>query len=219
MNTTNTNRSAQRCLALLRAFRGSAGKTLSELSREVGLPHPTVIRFLNTLSQEGYVRKENTVWTLTPQVLELGFAAMESMGVTEAVQDILQRLAVSCSGTANLGEQMGDHIVIIGRAIAAAEMRKLIIMNLRVGSTLPADSALYGALAVAEDQWCIAQYPQGNHVSVAIPVKHETSRALTLGLSMSLADYPTSRIVDEAVPLLQDARKQIEAIFRMSAAF
>lgn len=215
MNKLEGNRSVQRCLALLRAFRNGPSLTLTELSRSVDLSHSTVIRFLNTLEREGYVRKDNLAWSLTPQMLELGFAALESMGVTESVQQTLQRLADECSGTANLGEKNGDHITIIGRATAAAERRKLLIMNLRVGSSLPATSALYSALSMKSDEWSIVEYPKGDHISVAIPVIVSNTRALTLGVSMSLTDYPLSRIENEVLPFLKKERLYIEGVLRL----
>jgi DNA-binding IclR family transcriptional regulator len=216
MNENNGIRSVQRCLAILRCFKGGHARTLAELSRAVDLSHSTVIRFLSTLEQEGYVRKEGSLWLLTPQMLELGFAALESMGVTESVQQALQRLADHCSGTANLGEKNNDRVTIIGRATAAAERRKLIIMNLQIGSSLPSTSALYSALAVAHDDWQVAYYRDANHVSIAIPVHTETSRALALGVSLSMTDYPLEKIEHEVLELLRQERLYIERLLRLA---
>ncbi len=217
MNNSNNNRSVQRCLSLLKAFRHGSGKTLTELSRSVDLPHSTVLRFLHTLAEEGYVKKDDTRWRLTPQMLELGFAAIESMGVTDAVQEALQTLANFCSGTANLGAAAGDHVTILSRAVAAEERRKLIIMNLRVGSTLPSDSALYTALTVGRDQWTTAQYPAGNHISVAVPITTHSENTMTLGVSMSLADFPQARIEHDIIPMLRKSRDTIEPLLRLGA--
>src|SRR3546814_308931 len=123
----NDNRSVQRCLAVLRSFRGGPGQSLTALSRSVDLPHSTVLRLLNTLQSEGYVRKEGTLWSLTPQLLEIGFAALANTGVNDLIQASLQALADSCSGTVNVGEKSKDEAIIIARASSESERSKILV--------------------------------------------------------------------------------------------
>src|SRR3546814_17487025 len=101
----NDNRSVQRCLAVLRSFRGGPGQSLTALSRSVDLPHSTVLRLLNTLQSEGYVRKDSTLWSLTPQWLESGFAALANTGVKALMQASFHPLATSAARTVPIREK------------------------------------------------------------------------------------------------------------------
>lgn len=144
------------------------GASLTALSKAVDLPHSTVLRFLTTLESEGYVRKEGTLWSLTPQLLEIGFAALANTGVNDVIQSALQELADQCAGTANIGERSKNDVIIIARASSEAERRKILVVNLRVGNALPPASALCSALDLPEDQWAIARYPERKVTTVGL---------------------------------------------------
>jgi len=213
----NDNRSVQRCLALLRAFKTQPRQTLAELSKGVELPHSTVLRFLHTLEGEGYVRKEEGLWSLGPQMLDLGFTALRSMGISESVQDALQRLADACHGTVNIGERNNDEVLVLARVSSIRENLRMFVVNLRVGSHLPKESALYRALEVPQDQWCVAQYPEYGQVTVAIPMAVTASRTASLGLSVDSDAYPMERVQGELVDLLRKERQQIEMLMRLNS--
>jgi DNA-binding IclR family transcriptional regulator len=181
----------------------------------VGLSHSTVLRFLTTLESEGYVRKEGTLWSLTPQLLEIGFAALANTGVNEFIQASLQALADKCAGTVNIGERGRDEVIIIARASAESERRKILVVNLRVGSSLPRESALYSALDLPEDQWSIARYPDRKVTTVGIPLFKSQARSLSLGLSVNDDDYGTARLEGELLPLLRAERDQIRRLMRL----
>lgn len=211
----NTNRSVQRCLAVLRSFRRQPRQTLTSVSTVTALPHPTVLRLLTTLEEEGYVRRNQGVWTLAPQILEIGFAALHSMGVDQFVQGALQNLADAFAGIVNLGERNGDEVIIIARATGAAEQRSLFTLNQRVGYTLPNTSALYRALTVTENEWAVSMYPEHQLVSVGVPVIQDEPRALSLGISVGIQAFPEQRIKTELIPQLRHARTEIRRLMRL----
>ncbi|ALM82435.1 IclR family transcriptional regulator [Bordetella sp. N] len=213
----NDNRSVQRCLAVLRAFRAGPGQSLTTLSQTVDLPHATVLRLLNTLQGEGYVRKEGTRWSLTPQLLEIGFAALANTGVDDLIQGSLQALADRCDGTVNIGEQAKDNVIIIARASSATERRKILVVNLRVGSSLPPSSALGSALGLPAAQWSIARYPDRRVTTVGIALFSSATRALSLGLSINDEDYDAARIEAELLPLMRAERDQILRLMHLGS--
>ncbi|GAB2469928.1 helix-turn-helix domain-containing protein [Comamonas humi] len=211
------NRSIQRCLAILRAFRSQGRPTLAELSRAVDLPHPTVLRFLQTLEEEGYVRKLEGRWQLAPPVLEIGFAAMESLGVSDIVQQRLQALADQVSGTSNLGERHPEGVIIVGRAMAAAERRRLVVMNLRVGSVLPPDSALAGALGLAPGASARRTYAESQQLSLAVSIPDMAGRQMTVGISSTVTDIPTPEQEEALIADLHATAKDIARIMNAAA--
>jgi len=199
----------------MRAFRTNGRPTLAELARVVELPHATVLRFLQTLEEEGYAAREDSHWRLTPQVFELGFAAMESLGVSDVVQELLQQLADAYSGTSNLGEWHSDGVIIIGRAMAPAERRRLTIMNLRVGSVLPFASALAKGLDIPAGQWTRFDYPDSNQTSIAAPIPQTDSRRLSIGISVDTSEITGDRLEKDMVPALLHAAETIKGILRV----
>lgn len=211
----NDNRSVQRCLAILRGFRSGPGQSLTALSKAVDLPHSTVLRLLNTLQGEGYVRKEGTLWSLTPQLLEIGFAALANTGVNEFIQSSLQELANRCAGTVNIGEKGRDEVIIIARASSDVERRKIVVVNLRVGSSMPQASALYSALDLPEDKWAIARYPDRKVTTLGIPLFTGPSRSLSLGVSVNDDEYPMERIETELLATLRAERDQVRRVMRL----
>lgn len=209
------NRSIQRCLAILRSFKLSGRPTLAELSRAVELPHPTVLRFLLTLEEEGYVVREAGRWRLTTRMLELGFAAMDSLGVDDAVNELLHGLADAYSGTSNLGEAHPEGAVILSRAMASAERRRLVVMNLRVGSVLPPGSALADALVQSTGESSRKTYPDSDQISLAVPVLGVHGRQLSLGVS---ASNTVLKSADEERELLAALRCKADDIARILQA-
>ncbi|WP_151447942.1 IclR family transcriptional regulator [Lacisediminimonas profundi] len=210
------NRSIQRCLSILRAFADQPFPSLAELAAAVDLPRPTVLRFLCTLQEEGYVQKEAARWRLTPRVLEIGFAALQGAGMNEQIQAVLQNLADLCSGTANFGEGDHDRVVILGRALALEERRRLYVMNLRVGSALPRDkSALGMALALTPAEHSVLHYPEGNHISIAVPLPGTGPRQFALGISASITDWTEEKLNHEILPVLFEKARHIALLIQV----
>lgn len=145
------NRSLSRGLRILRTFNDLPRPSLSEIASTVELDKTTCRRFLITLQEEGYVEYDDALkrYQLRPLVLELGYAALGSMSVPTLAAPYMQELANRTGGAANLSVLEGAEIVLVGRAVAEAEKRKLVTMNLHVGMRLPAHCTAMGRMLIA----------------------------------------------------------------------
>ena len=85
--------SLERGLAVICAFdRDHAELTLSEVAAATGVTRATARRFLLTLERLGYVRSDGRFFSLTPRVLELGYAFLSSMSLPEVAEPHLEAL-------------------------------------------------------------------------------------------------------------------------------
>lgn len=217
VNAMKLNRSIQRCLQLLQAFRVNPYPTVVDLSKETDLARATVLRILLTLEESGYAIRDESRWRLTGKTLEIGFAALESLGVSEVTQTAVQSLADFVSGTAHIGEECETGVLIIARALARAELRRLHVANLRVGSILPKDSALYQALSAPHTEYTSKVYPPVNQRSLAVPVPNLMGRKLALGISADHDDLADDEMRDKTVSLLHAEAQRIGRIIDMGA--
>src|SRR4051794_9257206 len=127
--------SLDRGLAVIRCFSESRQRlTIADIAREANLTRATARRFLHTLQTLGYVGVTDGRFYLRPRILELGYAYLSSVSITEIAQEHLvplaDRLHESCSASV-LDER---DIVYIARA----QTKRIMTVALAVGSRLPA---------------------------------------------------------------------------------
>jgi IclR family pca regulon transcriptional regulator len=67
--------------------------TLSEVAERTGSNRAATRRFLMTLVSEGYAETNGKKFHLLPKVLELGFSALASFGLTDVAQPVLSDLS------------------------------------------------------------------------------------------------------------------------------
>jgi IclR family pca regulon transcriptional regulator len=149
---TVSNRSLSRGLAIVRVFNEIPSPTLTEIATRVELTKATCLRYLRTLQDEGYVNLDEISkrYQLRPLVLELGYAALSSLSLPLIAESEMEVLADEIGGSVHLGLLDGDEVVVVGRAVASRETRKLVTMNIHVGSRLPAHCTAMGRILAAE---------------------------------------------------------------------
>ena len=122
-------------LAVLGAFgRQRPAMTLSEAAVAVDLSRATARRVLRTLTALGYVEQNGRAFSLSPRILDLGFAYLSAQNWVDRalplLKDLSERLGESCSAAI----LQGTEIVYVARIPA----RRIMSTAITVGSRLPA---------------------------------------------------------------------------------
>ncbi len=122
-------------LAVLGAFgRQRPTMTLSEAADVADLSRATARRVLRTLTQLGFVAQDGRAFSLTPRVLDLGFAYLTGQNWVDRalplMRDLSERLGETCSGSI-----LQDTEIVF---VARIQARRIMSTALSVGSRLPA---------------------------------------------------------------------------------
>lgn len=99
----------------------SGGRTLSELSTELGIPLSATHRLLNDLIKTGYIRKDERhgEFSLTTKVVSIGLRVLSAGGIVDIAQPILERLAAKTGELVRLAAVDGDQLIYIAKAQGA----------------------------------------------------------------------------------------------------
>jgi IclR family pca regulon transcriptional regulator len=138
--------SLARGLSTIRAF-GQEQPQLSvaDVSRLTGLSRASARRCLHTLSVLGYATASSGRYELTPRVLALSQAYLNSATVARVAQPVLERLSDELHESCSMAVLDGDEIVYVARAAA----RRILSIGLSVGTRLPAACTSMGRVLLA----------------------------------------------------------------------
>jgi IclR family pca regulon transcriptional regulator len=139
--------SLERGLAVILAFADRHPRlSLSEVAAATGLSRPTARRLLLTLEALGYVQAEGRSFSLTPRVLSLGYAYLNSLDLTAIAQPVMERLVSEIQEACTLATLDGSDVVYVSRVSA----RRLTSLTLAVGTRLPAYASAMGQVLLAD---------------------------------------------------------------------
>ena len=147
-----------RGLGVIRSFSASAPRqTLSEVAERSGLSRAGARRILLTLESLGYVRSDGRLFSLSPRILDLGFAYLSSMPIWNLAEPVMQALVSEVRESCSAAVLDGTDIVYVLRV----PTHKIMSISLGVGSRLPAyctsmGRMLLSALPQAELMRCLA---------------------------------------------------------------
>ncbi len=138
--------SLERGLAVIRAFDADHPElTLSEVARICDLTRAAARRFLLTLADLGYVRTDGRMFSLTPRVLELGYAFLSSLSLPEVAEPHLERLVAQVRESSSVCVLDGDDVVYVARVPTS----RIMTVAINVGTRFPAYATSMGRVLLA----------------------------------------------------------------------
>lgn len=138
--------SLERGLDVIRALSlPGPGRTLSDVARDAGLTRASARRFLLTLEQLGYVRAEDRRFSLTPRVLELGYAFLSSLTLPQIAQPHLRELVERVHESSSVSVLDGPDIVYVARE----PTQRIMTVAISVGTRFPAHATSMGRVLLA----------------------------------------------------------------------
>jgi IclR family pca regulon transcriptional regulator len=149
---TGFSQSLERGLQILASFtelRPVLG--IADIARAVDLNKSTTYRYVATLAKLDYLQQdpETKKYALGPRVLDLGFAAINSMEITRIAGRYLQALSDETGYTVSMAVLDGTDIVYIDRRRSGRGSHLAMDLNLHVGSRLPAYCTSMGKVLLA----------------------------------------------------------------------
>lgn len=138
--------SVERALDVIRAFGPrTPAMTVSEIAVATDLTRAAARRFLLTFEELGYVRSDGRNFSLTPRVLELGYAYLSSLSLPEIALPHLEQLVASSQESSEGAILDDEQIVYVMRVTGPAIMNATVA----VGSRMPAAATALGRVLLA----------------------------------------------------------------------
>ena len=139
--------SLARGLAVIQAFSNRRDPlTISHVSSKTGFSRAAVRRCLYTLAQLGFAGSDDgRHFFLRPRILALGHSYISSMPLAAAAQPVLERISHVLHESCSIAALDGVDIVYVARV----NVTRIMSIDLRVGSRLPAYCTSMGRVLLA----------------------------------------------------------------------
>jgi IclR family transcriptional regulator, pca regulon regulatory protein len=147
MSRVDFVQSLERGLAVIQSFDAEHPRlTLSEVAARTGLTRATARRLLLTLGELGYVSTTGRQFSLTPRILDIGYAYLSSLNVQQIAQPYLEALSERVHESVSVTVLDGPDIVYVARV----PTKRIMTISLGLGSRLPAYCTSMGRVLLAE---------------------------------------------------------------------
>ncbi|WP_308199669.1 IclR family transcriptional regulator C-terminal domain-containing protein [Saccharothrix sp. S26] len=135
-----------RGLAVLTAFRDVPdGHTIATAAEACGLARATARRALHVLCGAGYARTDGRRFALRPKVLDLGYARLAPLTLSDIAQPHLADLAAEVGESASMAVLDGDQVRYVARVATGRVMR----VDITIGTRFPAVATSMGRVLLA----------------------------------------------------------------------
>jgi IclR family pca regulon transcriptional regulator len=135
-----------RGLRVIRAFSAERPElTLTEVATETGLTRAAARRFLLTLADLGYVHADDRRFSLSPRVLELGYAYLSSISLPEVAEPHLERLVAAIRESSSVSILDDEDVVYVARV----PVSRIMTVSINVGTRFPAYATSMGRVLLA----------------------------------------------------------------------
>lgn len=139
-------RGFERGVAVIKAFDAQMpALTVTQVAERARLTRAVARRYLLTLETLGYVTQRGTAYTLTPRVLEIGFAYLSSTTVADIARPWMLQVVETLQESCSIAVLDREDVVYVARVPA----RRIMTTNLLVGSRLPAHATSLGHVLLA----------------------------------------------------------------------
>jgi IclR family pca regulon transcriptional regulator len=139
--------SLERGLKVIRCFDAEhPALTLSEVAGRTGLTRATARRLLLTLEELGYVAGDGRRFSLTPRVLDIGYAYISSLNIQQIAQPYLEALSEQVNESVSVTVLDEADIIYVARVPTT----RIMTISLGLGSRLPAHCTSMGRVLLAE---------------------------------------------------------------------
>src|SRR4029453_18093315 len=137
----------QRGFAVVKAFSADGGRrlTVPDGAGRTGLTRAVARRYLLTLQELGYVLHDGSHFALTPRILDLGFTYLATVDVANIAQPYMERIVHTLRESCSIAVLDGRDAVYVARVAA----KRIMSINLVVGSRLPAHATSMGKVLLA----------------------------------------------------------------------
>jgi IclR family pca regulon transcriptional regulator len=134
-------------MAVIRIFSSERpALTLSEVAHLTGMTRATARRILLTLEKLGYVSSNGRLFSLTPQVLTLGWAYLSSLNLWDIALPLMEQLVEETEESCSAATLDLPDIVYVARV----PTRRIMAISLNIGSRLPAHATSMGRVLLAD---------------------------------------------------------------------
>jgi len=119
--------------------------SITEVAQRTGLSRAVARRYLLTLHELGYVVQNGADFSLTPRLLDLGFTYLSTIDVANIAQPVMEEITNTLHESCSAAVLDGAEVVYVARVQA----KRIMSINLVVGSRLPAHATSMGKVLLA----------------------------------------------------------------------